>query len=405
MRRFVWSLLLLFVFTIPWEYSLDLESPFGNIARITGLILLVIAVPAVLSSGRMRRPGFVQWLTLALYLWFCLTFLWTTVPEVTLMKLRGYLQEMMIVGLVWEFTDSPHDLRSLLRAWLAGSWVLALLTVANFAIIYPDSTEQFRFSAFGQDPNDVARFLDLGFPIAALLLDGKERWFGKMLAIGYLPLGFACVLLTASRGGFVAAVVALAGCGLLLLRQSPKGTLAGALGLSGVAVVTWLIAPPATFERIASIGEQLQTGDLNQRLNIWTAGWHAFLEAPLWGHGAGSFVFAARLSPIDTAHNTILSILVEGGLVSLALATAVVAASIRSVLATNGALQLALMTLMTVWFLSSLVGTVGESRTTWLLLGIIAVSHRLATEQPEHLERVFSTPDSTANLSLAERLS
>src|ERR1700692_3426691 len=109
MRRLAWALLTLFVFTIPWEYSLDLESPFGNIARITGLILLLVAVPAVLRSGELRRPGMVQWLTLALYLWFCLTLFWTAVPDVTLMKLRGYLQEMMIVWLVWEFVDSPHD--------------------------------------------------------------------------------------------------------------------------------------------------------------------------------------------------------------------------------------------------------------------------------------------------------
>ena len=312
MRRFAWALLLLFVFTIPWEYSLDLESPFGNIARIAGLILLLAAVPAVLWSGEIRRPGVVQWITLALYLWLCLTFFWSAVPDVTVAKLRGYLQEMMIVWLVWEFADSPQDLRSLMRVWLAGSWVLAALTIANFAILYPGTNEQIRFAAFGQDPNDVARFLDLGFPIAALLLDGKEKWPGKLLAIGYLPLGFACVLLTASRGGFVAAVVGLLGCGVLLLRENPKGTLAGALGLSAVAICTWLIAPPATFERIASIAEQLQNGDLNQRINIWTAGWDAFLEAPLWGHGAGSFVIAARLAPIDTAHNTILSILVEG---------------------------------------------------------------------------------------------
>ena len=59
-----------------------------------------------------------------------------------------------------------------MRAWLAGSWVLALLTIANFALARSCIAEQIRFAAAGQDPNDVARFLDLGFPVAALLLDG-----------------------------------------------------------------------------------------------------------------------------------------------------------------------------------------------------------------------------------------
>ena len=76
-----------------------------------------------------------QWLTLAFYLWFCGSLFWTAVPDATLIKLRGYFQEMMIVWLVWEFGESPRDVRDLMRAWLAGSWVLAILTLANFAIL------------------------------------------------------------------------------------------------------------------------------------------------------------------------------------------------------------------------------------------------------------------------------
>jgi len=403
MRGIAWACLLIFVFTIPWEYSLDLGAPLGNVARIAGLLLLLVAVPAILRLRQMRRLGLLQWLSLGLLLWFCLTFFWSAVPDGTLMKLRGYPQEMMIAWLIWEFVESPDDLRMLMRAWLAGSYVLGILTVANFALPDQGSTDQIRFAAFEQDPNDVARFLNLGFPIAALLLDGREKWPGKLLAIGYFPLGFACVLLTASRGGFVAAVVALAGCAVLLLRSRPKGILVGASGLFGVVGAIWLIAPHETLERIASITGQLQNGDLNQRVNIWDAGWRAFLEAPLYGHGAGSFVTVARLAPIDTAHNTVLAILVEGGLFSLVIATAIVAVSVRSIFAMKGAFQIALMTLMAVWFISSLIGTVGESRTTWLLLGVIAVSHRLVEEHPDRLECAFSNPEPTENLSLAER--
>ena len=403
MRRVAGVLLVLFVFTIPWEYSLDIGAPFGNVARIAGLFLLLVAVPVVLMSGEMRRPGPLQWLSVGLFLWFCVTFFWSAVPDVTLMKLRGYAQEMMIVWLIWEFAETPGDLRTLMRAWFAGSSVLAILTLANFILLDPASPDQIRFAAVGQDPNDVARFLDLGFPIAALLLDGRETWLWKLLAVAYLPLGFACVLLTASRGGFVAAVVALAGSGLLLAWRNPKGIFVGAAGLSAVVAMIGLIAPRGMLARIASITEPLENGDLNQRVNIWSSGWHAFLKAPLFGHGAGSFVATAGLAPIDTAHNTILSILVEGGLCSLALAMAIVAVSMRSIVSTRGALRIALMTLMAVWFVSSLVGTVGESRTTWLLLGIVALSHRLIEEQPDQLERDFSISTEAADLQFAER--
>jgi O-antigen ligase len=383
MRRIARGLLLLFVFAIPWEYSLDLGPPWGNVARILGLLLVLIALPTVLLAGRIRKPSALQWLTLALYLWFSCTCFWTIEPRLTLEKMRGYFQEMMIVWLVWEFAETAEDLRAILRAWLAGSCVLALLTVADFTLADLGTSDQFRFVAVGQDPNDVARFLVFGFPIAALLFEGNGNRLGRALALSYLPLGLAGVLLTASRSGFVGAGVALVGCALLLLRDHARGVLAGILALPLMGIASWFALPYESIRRLGTIAEQLQGGDLNQRLNIWTAGWNAFVQRPILGHGAGVFVIAAGLAPIDTAHNTPLAILVEGGLCGLLLASAIVAVSVRSIHRTQGPLCVALTTLLATWCLLSFVGTVGENRTTWLLLAVIGVASRLLAEESE----------------------
>ena len=389
MRRIAWFLLLLFAFTIPWEYSLELGEPLGNIARVVGLLALLAAIPAVLQTGHLRTPGLMQWLVLAFFLWLCCTYFWTIEAAETVAKLRGNFQELMIVWLVWEFAEDAGDLRALLRVTVAGSWVLAALTVANFASAEAFANAQVRFAAIGQDPNDVARFLDLGFPLAALLVNSKRRWLWRLLAAGYLPLGLLGVLLTASRGGFLAAVVALVGSGLLLAYGHPKRALAGALALPALAAALWFIVPHESFERLATIPEQLQGGDLNQRLNIWTAGWHAFVRAPFFGTGAGSFVSAAGLGPIDTAHNTALSIAVSGGLVALFLATAIVAAAIWSIAQTHGPLKWAMAVALLVWLTTSVVATVEENRTTWLLLALIALAGRLEVEEPEELAICF----------------
>ncbi|MGD0630398.1 MAG: O-antigen ligase family protein [Terracidiphilus sp.] len=392
MRRIAWVLLLLFAFAVPWEYSLDLGEPLGNIARVIGLVLLLAAIPAVLQAGRLRTPGAMQWLVLAFYLWFCCSYFWTVEPLATLEKMRGYFQEMMIVWLVWEFAESPGDLRAMLQAFVAGSWVLALLTLANFRSAEAIAAGQIRFVAEGQDPNDVARFLDLGFPLAALLLSclrGEQRWLGRLLALGYLPLGLMAVLLTASRGGFLAAVIALGGCGLLLMKSHPRGVVAGAMAIPMVAAGLWFAIPRETFERLATIPSQLESGDLNQRLNIWDAGWHAFARSPLLGSGAGSFTGAAGTNFRDTAHNSELSILVGGGLIALFLAVSIVALAARAALKTLGPLKLALVTVFVVWGVAAQVDTVEENRATWLLLGLIAVAGRLAVEEPEGMEECF----------------
>jgi O-antigen ligase len=399
MRRICWLLLLLFAFAIPWEYSLDLGEPLGNIARVVGVLLLLAAIPAILQSGRLRTLGTMLWLVLALYLWFCCSTFWTIEPQVTLDKMRSSFQEMMVVWLVWEFAESADDLRALMRATVAGSWVLALLTLASFASAEAIASDQIRFASNGQDPNDLARFLDLAFPLAALLANSERRWPWRLLALGYLPLGFAAVLLTASREGFLAAVVALAGSCILLTAGHPKRLLAGALALPPAIAILWITVPHGTLQRIATINEQLQHGDLNQRLNIWHAGWHAFKRAPLIGTGAGTFVSAARLAPIDTAHNTALSIAVSGGLVALFISTAIVAAAIWSITQTRGPIRWALGTALLVWMVISLVATVEESRTTWLLFALIALAGRLAVEDPEELNTCFPAVDRPSAIS------
>jgi O-antigen ligase len=380
MRRIAWVLLLAFSFTIPWEYSLDLGAPVGNISRIAGLFLLLAFVPAVLQAGRMRAPGRMQWLVLALFLWFCCSCFWTIDTPATLERMRGFAQVMMTVSVVWELTESPEDLRDLMRAFVAGSWVLAALTIANFAS--PDTASQVRFAAGGQDPNDVARFLDLGFPMAGLLLNVEPRWWARALAFGYFPLGLTGVLLTASRAGFLAAVVAVAGCVLLLFRRHSRAVAGGLLGLPALAAIIVLSVPSATIARIATIPEQLAGGDLNQRFNIWAAGWQAFAHAPLFGSGAGSFVATTRLAQIDTAHNTALSLAVEGGLVGLALAFGIVIAAMGSVLRTRGPARIGFGTLLVVWMVTSLAATVEGNRSTWFLLALVSVAGRLAVETP-----------------------
>jgi O-antigen ligase len=388
MRRITWVLLLLFAFAIPWEYSLELGEPLGNIARFVGLLVLLAAIPAVLQSGRLRMPGPMQWLTLTLFLWFCCTYFWTIDQQATLVNLRGLFQELIIVWLVWEFAESAENLRALLRATVAGCWVLALLTLANFATAAAVA-ERIRFAAEGQDPNDVARFLSLGFPLAALLVTSERHRGWRLLATGCLPVGLLGVLLTGSRGGFLAAVAGLIGSGIVLAYNHPKRVLTGTLALPPVAVLLWSIVPRGSLERLATIGEQIQGGDLNQRMNIWSAGWRAFVHAPLIGTGAGTFVSAAGTATVDTAHNTALSIAVSGGLCALFVSAAVVAAAIWSITQTRGPLRWALATALTVWGITSLAATVEESRTTWLLLAVIAAAGRLGNEEPEELAACF----------------
>lgn len=380
MRRLAWKLLLLFSFAVPWEHSLEFAEPFGSPARLAGLLLLLVAIPAMLQTGFLRQPAPLQVLTLAFFLWFVLSMLWSIDGVTTADKLRAYFQEMMVVWLLWEFASTAADLRAVVRAVVLGCAVLAFLTLSDFRSADALAAEQIRFTAYGQDPNDVARFLDLGLPLAAWLARTEKSRALRWATLFYLPLGAVATVLTASRGGFLALLIALTGCAMLFLRRRGRRPRAVIFSLPAFAVALWMLIPSGTLARINTIPEQLSSGDFNQRLTIWQSGWQVFARAPWFGSGGGTFVEAAGLLPTDTAHNTPLTLLVTGGLFALFLASLIVAVAIAAAGRVRGPLRIALLTALAVWILTAMVATVEESRFTWLLLALVALASRIHEE-------------------------
>jgi len=394
MQRLTIILLTLYAFSVPWEYSLDWGEPLGNVARILGLLLMLTGVLAVLERREMAKPGEIQWLVLAFYLYFACSYFWTVDAVATVEKMRAYFQVMMIVWISWEVANLPRRLNGLLLAFVSGCWVLAILTLLNYTSASAVSAEQLasqvRFVAEGQDPNDVARFLDLGFPLAVLAFAIEKRWPVRLLAIGYVPAGLTAVLLTASRGGFSAALAALMGSAVLLVVWRPRAAALVFVGLAVTAGALWLFVPAESLDRLGTIPEQVGAGDLNERLNIWVAGWHAFTQSPWWGYGAGSFTTAAGLAPGDTAHNTVMAVLVTGGLAGAAIFSAILVCVGVTVARMSGLLRIAFGTVLVVWFITSMVGSVEENRTTWLLFGMMAVAGRMEVEHRFAMREVFS---------------
>lgn len=402
MREIVRGMLILYVFCIPWEYSLVFSEPVGNVARVVGLLLMLVAPLAVVQGERMRAFGSMQWIVLVLYLWLCCTCFWSVDLQASLSKVRGLAQEMMVVWIVWQFADRITDLRTLMRAFVAGSVVLAVLSLANRNPLEEATIEQIRQVAAGQDPNDVARYLVLGLPMAAMLVK-LETWLPwRLLAFGFLPLGAAGILLTASRSGFLAGVVAFLGCSWMLLRGRPLLAIAAIAATPVVAAGLWFAVPHAIFARLSTIPEQVVSADLNLRWNIWIAGWEAFVHAPVLGSGVGTFSAASDLAPIDTAHNTVLSILVGGGLCALFLAFSVVVVAVYSILRSQDGLRMGVAVMLVALAMTSLVSTVEESRSTWLLLALVAAAGSLEREDANAPARSAPSPASMLSSTNAD---
>lgn len=141
-----------------------------------------------------------------------------------------------------------------------------------------------------------------------------------------LALFGACLLLTASRAGILAAGLAMAVLLALEAVQNPRSRRAAAILAGGLVLVGASLLATGS----ASFADRYQTAeaDAAYRLVMLRAHWPVFLEAPVFGQGLGSFAqINARIVTPETfgpltdtvvLHNTYLQWLEEAGLAGAA---------------------------------------------------------------------------------------
>lgn len=187
-----------------------------------------------------------------------------------------------------------------------------------------------RVTAGFAQPNQLGGFLVLIIPMVLLGVLLAKR--GKLLYLGAALLGAVGIYLSFSRGSLIALVA-----GPIVLLGLRRGLLAAPIGL----VMMLSLAPGLLKERFATLtssGSELAT-----RNNIWSAAEGIWSSHPVVGVGPGGFPAAyaserlpgkdylptTLFEPPPHAHNVILQILAEQGLVGLvaflALAIVVVA--------------------------------------------------------------------------------
>lgn len=313
MTSFAYAALWIFVFALPWESVVVLPGV-AIISRGTGALALGLALLAVVTSGRVRR---LHGLHLAALLFvisagaglFAVRF--KEIPD----KFLTYVQLLLMVWMIWEIAPSKQRQLGLLTAYVMGAYISAFDTIMLFR---RSAGELARFAAGGADPNDSAMVLALGVPMAWYLGTTYRQPLLRWACRAYLPVAIVAIGLTGSRGGMLAAIVALLIVPLMITKLSPArlATAIVVLGISGSIAVAYV--PDRLVQRFASTGAEVEDLRFGGRFKLWMAGVQAFAERPLIGYGTGGFkhAVAARLGiRTQVAHNSFLSVLVEQGLV------------------------------------------------------------------------------------------
>lgn len=152
-------------------------------------------------------------------------------------------------------------------------------------------------------------------------LGRRSQTVSILLGGSALFMGVAIVL-SHSRGGFLAAGAGAVVLGILALRGKAR-TRVSVLAIWAGAITLLLLfaAPTSVFERIGSIGRGSQDVSMQFRLQLWSDSIHLALRSPLFGTGLGTY--AAAIPPYRTGMNETRAEFAESDLVQLACETGV----------------------------------------------------------------------------------
>ena len=175
----------------------------------------------------------------------------------------------------------------------------------------------YRGALFG-DPNDLALGFTMLIPFLYFDLFRGKSFVRKLIQLGAITLFLWAIVLTQSRGGFLALLVMLF---ILWLKNKYKARLA-VIGIF-VLALGWQIAPQTFRDRMLTIETAADEDNAAiSRLDAWEAGFN-MMKGRLFGVGAGNFGEGfVRYRPADAidvpgmrrvAHNMFMQIGGEAG--------------------------------------------------------------------------------------------
>lgn len=379
---------LLMIFLMPLEGVLTIPGV-GTASRLCGVAAAGLWLCAVLVKGQLRKLTSFHVLVLVFFLWNLLSVFWTTDPDSTLSRIVTYAQVAVLTILLWDLFTTRAAIYLGLQAYVLGAWPVIFFTAANY--LSGNQISYGRYASVGSIANNTGIILTLGVPLAWHLAmvnrrDGLLRRLLWLLNLLFLPAAAFAMALTGSRFAVLITVpvllfgiISLTRIGLLSRIAILLVVVAG--GLSAAAA----LLPETTIERLATVDEELASGDLNGRTVFWERGLQLWGDSPLLGIGTGAFDEA--MTPYygrpRSAHSSFVAVLTELGAVGILLFGAIIAKAL--LLAWHHPVREEArfwLTVLFVWLAANSVLTWIDNKPSWLLLILLVATAYVQRQHP-----------------------
>jgi O-antigen ligase len=413
MRSIIRRLLWVFAFTVPWEGVVAFPGV-GTPSRVVGTATLVAALVTTVAKGRFRKPHVIFGFASAVIAFSTLSLLWTISYPDTIRLVWTSVQVLGSVWVVQEFAETREEQQSLLVAFCLGELVPLAGVLNTFMTGATMGSEHDRYTTTGFNADDLGLTLVIGIPIAWHLMmsyAGTFRPIVRAIALIYFVVAPVGILLSGTRGAMLAGVVALSIVPLTLPQRSLRSFFLITTLLVVVAGAAAVVVPERTWARALTIrAEVLEGGKMSGRTAIWEAGIAVFPERPLLGAGAGAY--GAAVEPVMNtnrigAHNLLLGLLVEQGIIGLSIYVALLGACAVAIVRMPPPERKLWAALMLSWLVGVSSLHWEYRKVTWLLFGLVAaqsaatrVRRRLSPSQrnltetpfPRHSPRTVYSP-------------
>jgi hypothetical protein len=281
---------------------------------------LFAAVAALIAATRLPVRGDAKWassgaakLLIAFTIWMWLQTFWAINVTTHLDGVILCTKYLILSYVLYRLTGSEKGVNLFLMAHVAGCFLLGLRAYSM--------NVTGRLETIGapgvDDSNLLAAHLVTGLTIAGFLFIGT-RGYRRWIAFATLPFILNAIVLTQSRGGFLAMV----GAGLSGWYLAPK-VHRRFVAVSGVLAVVLLLmlSNEGFWARVSTIiGSNSDTGE-ETRLQILRPQVQMFLDFPFGAGHRGNALLSSKYMPPDllsdagirSAHNTFMAALVYEG--------------------------------------------------------------------------------------------
>jgi O-antigen ligase len=346
--------------------------------------------------------------------------LWAIEPTDAILYAFRFLLCLVAVFLIYDTFRSWKEIQIALQAYVVGLYAVFIQIFITYLQGRPQLSDG-RYGADGIHPNHAAVMLGSGLAVAWLLAVGEKplNTFWRVLNFSYILAALYGVMLTGSRGGFIACVPSLIVICIHLFRKPGSAVITAGIFF---AALPGLLANPSVqknIERIGSISESASADGFTGRGDRWKAAIEIFKDNPIIGVGAGGYRPATRDygtyaihsetgEPLG-AHSSYLQFASELGIVGLGIFLGLLLSIFLNYRKLLPGYRLAFMTGL-LSLANAMISEMIEARYfTWIFIGIglsvakISQLERAAAYEraSEYTESVPSTIRSSENLEPA----